>query len=269
MPAPIQQAMLMLGSGALSCSSATAFLARTSGLDTTHRNAYSNLLCGLDLDGVLSKLDALYIFATQDSATALLNLVSTNYTCVSNGPPTFVADRGFTGVSGSSSVYLDTQFNPITATTPNYVLGSAHISAWSNTSAQGANDVSMGLVNGGGNEVFIIPRTTSNIGRFAVNCGESDVSNTDGSGYYIAVQPDGISTVVYRNGVQIISAASTGSFSLNMSMPILAIRDSGTGIQSGSGRQHSAASIGASLSSTDAGNLNSRVHTYMTAVGNV
>src|SRR5258706_16256620 len=79
------------------CASAAAFLARTSGLDATHTNAYINLICGLVSDGIFSKLDALYIFATQDSTTAMLNLISTSFTASTfSGTLTFTTDRGYT-----------------------------------------------------------------------------------------------------------------------------------------------------------------------------
>src|SRR5229473_5562637 len=58
------------------CSQATTFLARTSGLSGTETTAYTNLICGLVTDGVYPSLDALYIFATNTTTTANLNLIS-------------------------------------------------------------------------------------------------------------------------------------------------------------------------------------------------
>src|SRR6266404_3514163 len=72
-----------------SCAQSTAFLARTSGLDTTHTNAYNSLICGLVTNGVFSKFDFLYIYATQNSTTALLNLISTSFNSTVHGAPTF------------------------------------------------------------------------------------------------------------------------------------------------------------------------------------
>src|SRR5882757_8185192 len=53
---------------------ATSFLARTSGLDAAHTGAYCVLIDGLVTDSVYSILDGLYVFATADTTTALLNL---------------------------------------------------------------------------------------------------------------------------------------------------------------------------------------------------
>src|SRR5258706_10799563 len=118
-----------IASGGGGGGTASAFLARTSGLDSTHITAYTNLLNGLDTDGLTSKLDMLHVYATQDSTTALLNLVSSSFTGTANGSPTFTADRGFTGTASSSTIYIDTGFNPSTAG-GQYAQDAAHLSAW-------------------------------------------------------------------------------------------------------------------------------------------
>ena len=104
--------------GISAASAANNFLARTSGLDGKHQNAYSALLTGLTADGFFDAnanstlLDALYVFATADSTTAKLNLIAPSYTCTYHGTPAegtqFAADNGYTG--DGSTVYLDTGF---------------------------------------------------------------------------------------------------------------------------------------------------------------
>src|SRR5712664_2840319 len=88
------------------CSQATTFIARTSGLSGTETTAYTNLICGLVTDGVYSTLDALYIFATNTTTTANLNLISTNFGLTGATPPTFSADHGYTG--NGTTQFLDT-----------------------------------------------------------------------------------------------------------------------------------------------------------------
>src|SRR6266436_1867234 len=92
------------GGGGGGGTTASNFLARTSGLDATHITAYTDLLNGLDTDGLTSKLDVLHVYATQDSATALLNLVSTNFNGTAHGSPAFTADHGFRGTDASTTV---------------------------------------------------------------------------------------------------------------------------------------------------------------------
>src|SRR2546430_1348992 len=94
-PQIISRSMPRVGGGG-GGSHAAAFLARTSGLDGTHTTAYTDFINGLDTDSLFSKFDLIQIYATQDSTTALLNLVSTSFNATPLNSPTFTADRGFT-----------------------------------------------------------------------------------------------------------------------------------------------------------------------------
>lgn len=107
------------------CAEATTFLARAPGLNALHVCAYKNLICGLVTDGLWTKFDVLYIFATQNTPTSLLNLVSTNYTGVPTLAPSFTADRGYFSTGGP---YIDPVFNASSSPSPNFVRDSAHIS---------------------------------------------------------------------------------------------------------------------------------------------
>lgn len=90
-----------------------AFLARTSGLSGTETNAYKALINGMVSDGTFSLLDILYIFATNTTTTANLNLISTSFGITSTAAPSFSADIGYTG--NGTTQYLDTNFNPATS----------------------------------------------------------------------------------------------------------------------------------------------------------
>ena len=249
-----------------------AFLARTSGLDTTHINAYTALINGLVSDGVWSKLDVLHIYATQDSTTALLNLVSTSYNGTANGSPSFTADRGFTGVSGSGTVYIDTGFNPITAVSPKYVNNSAHLSAWLpvNTAPGYSDNMVMGALSSSTGSK-IIPRNTSAQAVLQINqAGSNQVvaSLADQVGHYLANRSDANNIQGYRNAVSLgTSAASPSGGLCNGSIPVLSGLFTAGPAFAGNPSQVAAASIGSSLSSTDATNFYNRLRTYMTAVG--
>ena len=104
---------------------ATAYLARTvGGNEGGNGTNIATLIDGLVADGVWAKLDALYVLAQQNATDARLNLVGTNYTLT--GTPTFTAYQGFTGGTG----FLDTGFNPATATSPNFIRNNASMSVW-------------------------------------------------------------------------------------------------------------------------------------------
>lgn len=260
---------MLLAEAASGGTTASNFLARTSGLDSTHIAAYTALLNGLDTDGLTSKLDVLHVYATQDSTTALLNLVSSSYNGTAYGSPTFTADRGFTGVDGSTSVYIDTGFNPSTASVPQYVRNSAHVSAWSLRSAVaggGSSGIIIGAQNAGV-QATVFPRYSDGNSYYRMNgSGISGISNSDGTGHYLANRSSSSAVQGYKNGSSALSASDTSVAVFNSNIYVLAQNDTSTPA-TGFGGQVPMASIGSSLSSTDATNFYNRLRTYMTAVG--
>ena len=264
--------LLSLSGGISSAAGPTAanFLARTSGLDPTHTNAYITLLNGLDTDGLTSKLDVLRILATQDSTTALLNLISNNFNAALHGTPTFTADRGFTGVDSSTFVYIQSNFNPTTATSPNFVQDSAHIGVWSLTNAaSGASGgCAMGLTS---NTAFsmLFPKYNDGNVYFRINSTNiAGVTNSDGTGFYIANRSASNAIQGYRNGSSIFTSSAASLALVNGQFIELASNNVTSGvIDTGAGIQAAAFTYGGSLSSTDVTNLYNRLRIYMTAVG--
>lgn len=253
---------------------ASAFLARTSGLDATHTNAYTNLINGLVADAVWSKLDLLHIYATQNSTTALLNLVSTSYNGTANGSPTFTVDRGFTGTDGSATVYINTGFNAATASSPKFVQNSAHLSVWNVTNPGGGmNGAAMGTAtpsSGAGN--LIQPQSTTGNCALKANCnGQIDAIAGSGTGHHVANRSGPNARDGYRNGVNIqsiTSGANSGSIAVqNGNIYAIGHNNLDTPVPVGSGFQLAMISIGSSLSPTDVTFFYNRLRTYMTAVG--
>ncbi len=266
MSAPIQQVLLMPMASTY-CLTAQTFLARTSGLDTTHRNAYADLICGLVSDGVWNKLDVLHVYATQDGTTALLNLVQNVYNGVLVGSATFTADRGYTMIGGQiGASHIDTQFNPATASSPNHIQNSAHISSW-------------GLLNV--SEVFLIcgalsttPVLTGNkpdqsgSAFFYANSTNSNatVAVSDSVGQYISNRTSSSQVIGYKNATAVVTdSSSTSGAPPNLNIYSAALNNNG--VAEVSSNQIAAFSIGSSLSGTDVTNFYGRLRTYLTAVG--
>jgi hypothetical protein len=245
-----------------------AFLNRTSGLDATHKNAYTDLINGLVTDAVWSKLDVLYIFATADTTTALLNLCSTSFTGISNGSPTFAADRGFTGVLGSNTVFINSQFNP-TIGTPQFTTNSCHLSAWSVTTV--ASGISAASVIGAGsnptNQSNIYPHFSDNNAYFRINDGTASggTASASATGHWVASRTGASASVGYRNGSSFASPNAAAGTLQNKTFYIL--NDNGGGGSEGSQLQIAMASIGAGLTGTDVTNFYNRLRTYMTSMG--
>ncbi len=241
-----------------------AFLARTSGLDATHTNAYTALIDGLVSDGVWTLLDALYVFATQDSTTAGLNLVSTSFPITVNGSPTFTADAGYKMATAATD-YLGTAFNP-TVGTPNYSQDSAHMSVWNlvnNSSDQSI--LGNGAAGTAGESNFFAKFTDTNLySRLNDNSGSSGVAVADPRGHLLGNRSDSSNIQQYRNASSIATPSATSHAPTNAECTIFRVAPS---VLSNVTHQLAAVSIGGSLSSTPVTNFYNRLRTYMTAVG--
>lgn len=248
------------------------FLARTSGLDSTHQNAYIALINGLVADGVWPTLDVLQVYAAQDSTTALLNLVSVNFTgSLSATPPTFTADQGFTG--NGSNAYVDTGYVPSTSAI-NYLLNSAQMSFWNLTNRAGnAGFAETGAFDGAntsdqnpsdGSNSFLARLNTSAGGSFSTAVAASNgffLSNRTGS----AVN----TTQNFYNGASAGAAAGAASTAIPTgNYFVLARNDSGSPVGA-STDQFAAFSCGASLTTTQITAFYNRLHTYMQTIAGV
>jgi hypothetical protein len=250
----------------------TAFLARTSGLDATHTNAFRALINGSVLDGFFSKFDVLGIPATQDSTTGLLNLVSSSFTATLNGAPTFTIDRGYTGQDAvSPTVSIDSTFNPTTAPTPKFVQNSAHLSVWSVANFTTANGgFAAGQTTAGGDpQSDVVPRYLDGNSYFRINdsTGSGGIVNANSAGHYLSNRSGASAQQGYKNAVDQSVTAVTSAAPVNDSVYVLAEHSTTTGAENGYGGQIAAYSIGGSLTPTDVTNFYNRLRTYMTAVG--
>jgi len=241
-----------------------AFLARTSGLDSTHINAYTALIDGLEADGIWAKLDMLHIYATQDATTANLNLIGNIYNATPTGSPAFTADLGYTG-SASPAKYIATGFTPSTASSPKFVQNSGHVSVWSLTSGVSAGALVMGCT--GASLTGIHARFADGNAYFYVNSsGNMAFATASAVGHYIANRSTSSALQGYKDGASVVTSGASTSVTVN-SQDILVAGQNQAGSLLGLPYQVAMASIGSSLNSTEAGNFYTRLRTYMTAVG--
>lgn len=235
-----------------------AFLARTTGLDATHINAYRSLINGLVDDGIWSKFDALWIFATQDETTALLNLCSSSYPMAKTLSPTFTQDQGY---SGNATNYLSEGTN-LSALTQ-FQQNSAHIMVWDLTSG-GTLERAIGNADGT-SWTHIHPRYSDTKAYFRINSAtgatgcNATVASTKGCS--IANRSSATAVQGYKNGSSVASNSSDSSVA--PSATLLYVPESGVAETD----LIAAASIGSSLSSGDVTKLYNRVYTHLQAVG--
>ena len=241
----------------------TAFLARTSGLDATHTNAYKALINGLVSDGVWAKLDLLQIYATQDATTALLNLVSTSYPATVSGSPTFTADGGYTTASGK---YIDTGFAFNAGV--NYTQNAASLLVWSGSNVAAATNnkilTSAAAFNGSAN---LQPRSSTDVAVLLLNDTSAITSpaNTDGSGFYAGIRTNSTTKQLWKDGVQMggdITRASVALQAVNL-------QTGGNNAVASNAYAGIVRAVGAggTLSAGDNANLYAHLRTYMTAIG--
>jgi hypothetical protein len=225
---------------------------------TAARKALIDTLVGsLKTGGVWSKLDALYVLAAADSQAARQNWIQNLYNAVVVSAPVFEADRGYTGAAGPS--YLNTAFNPTTATTPKFTQDSASLGVWARTNAaENTDDI-------GNSTAFLRSRTAANTLLARVN----QASNSSGPaaiatsvGHSMARRPDNANIQTFKNGVldQSTAVASTALSSSD----IWICRGPVGGLST---KQISAAHFGQTLSDAEVTALYDGLNTYLTAVG--
>jgi len=254
------------GGGGGGCTQATNYIALLDG--SQNNTAITTLICGLVTDGTFSLFDVLYIFAINSSANALINAANpSSFAGTAHGAPAFSASNGFTGVDGSSTVYIDTGFNP-TVGTPAYQQNSGHLSIWSFTNLAG--QAAIGNTSGSNNSRIYPKYSGDNSGRFDVNSNTSTALGvSDSRGYFFVSRNDSGHTKYYRNGSSIgnDTQASVAVTSLNCSFFVLGQQTNCGGLGgTGGGYQLGIASIGGAVSDAQALSIYNRLCTYMTTV---
>lgn len=238
---------------------ATALFARMSvAPDATRKGHIDTLIGVLKTAGIWSKLDLFYILAAHDAQAARLNWVSSSYDCTAVNSPTFTVDRGYQGDGATSC--LDTGFNPGNAAGRKYAQNSAHLSFWSRTAGETAGDM------GSDTNLCFFARVPTNTLIHRVNNGAGSVTNTDGSGDFIASRTGSAAadSIAYRNGVALGAAANASGAVPTTGTLTLLKRNSPASF---SNRQHAAASVGSGLTAAEALALYNARQAYMTAVG--
>jgi len=242
------------------CSQATTFLARTT-VTGSLATSFTTLICGMVTDGTWALMDVFYVFATDTAADAELNLVSTSYGLTQTGTVTFTANQGFTGdgVAG----YLNTGWTPSTNGV-HYTQNSASLGACSFTSALGSGYF---LGAHGGTGYALIGESTGASQSFAINMsGTNAFTSATSLGSDIVTRTGASAIAVYVNGSSVFTGTTASVAAPSSPLYILAGDNSGAASNFYAG-QLGYAFAGAGLTSTQASNVYSRLHTFLSAVG--
>jgi hypothetical protein len=249
-------------SGGGACSQATTFLARTSGLSGTQTSAYTALICGMVTDGTWSVMDGLYVFATNSTATANLNLVSTSYGLTQNGTVTFAANNGYTG--DGLSGYFTTGFTPSTAG-GNMSTNSASIGGCVLTSRTTVVS-NMALIGGvNAHASYIVPYGTTVHTEYDINDNDNLTAVSNAQGSWIASLTSSSQGYYAHNGSSTSFAASSNALA-DAGLYISALDVTGSPLYF-SADQIAYAFYGGGLTTTQITAVYNRLLTYLSTVG--
>lgn len=260
---PLTQAIS--GGAPAGCSQATAFIARESGSQTNNA-PITTLICGMVTDGTFSLLDGLYIFATDSTTDAKLNLISASFTGTITPTLTFTPNVGWAGddVSG----FLDTGFNPSTATTPHYTQNSASYGAYVLTSRADSNS----FMDFGASNTTFTAFTFLNIfsaaGTMQYNlnsAGADTFATANAQGSWLSNRTAAAAAALFHNGASVVT--TTDATTANIDEDLFVFAANFDGAPTGSQDQLSAAWWGAGMTPTQALAVQSRLNAYMTTLG--
>lgn len=257
---PLTGAGLNPSSFVATCSESTTYFGRVT-LSNARKSQYNALICGLVTDGVWTILDVLYVYATLNSTTALINLPNNTYAGTNASSLAFTVDRGFTG-SGIDGQNLGTGFNPVTAL-GNYVINSAHLSVWNLANVTGGTAVTTSTLNA---QINLYPKYTDNNAYLRVNDASPSAgfAMADPRGFLLGNRDGSLSRQGYKNGVSVGTFGSVAS----ATVPSLELVALGSALPTDNTTAQAAMmSAGGSLDATKSLALYNRLRTYMTAVG--
>jgi hypothetical protein len=253
------------------CAEATAFLVRANAIvaiDAPHTTAYNDLICGLVEDGTYSKLDTLYVLATQSDGgspgdgIAKLNLIKDSFNLVRHGMCAFAADKGVAcdGASG----YYDTQFNLATSGVA-FSRDSASLGVYDRTST-----TTSGTVFGAVDVATFTALQLNVVGELffrinSINDGPV-AANSNAQGFWIGIRTGASAVSVYRNGNQIASSTTPSNGVPALSIYLCATNVNGTA-NFFVGDEVAAFFIGGDLTKTQTAGISVRINAFMKVFG--
>lgn len=237
-----------------------AFFARLSTQPSAARKAiYARLIDALIYAGVWAKLDALYILAASDAATARTNLKSSSYGLTSVGSPTFEADGGYNG-DNTNNVYLETGFDP-TVGTNNFTRNSASLFAYKNTNPSPDNGMIICVQDDSG---YIQPYRPDGFFYFNVTGGANQNGNlASNAGLFAGSRIASNEAISYVSGIPLLVNKGGASSAPVVGKTVRILADQPN---YGSTSQVAAAGCGGGLTAADNRNLYAAIQKYLSSI---
>lgn len=229
----------------------------------------STLITGLKADSLWTSLDRLWLFAAENSTSALIDLKGLS-TATAINSPTFTADQGYAG-NGTTN-YIRTGYIPNTHGV-NYTQNSGAMSCYVRNNrtttvglpyifgAEEANNVRSSYL-------ILAPATNaySNVNGSGVN--NIVLATTQGQHVIVRSGSGTTNQTYYINGLSQVYAGRSATSDTPTTYEIYVGANNRTGSALGyTADQFATFSIGAALDATQASNLSSRINAYMTSLG--
>lgn len=255
-----------------SCSSSQDFLDELASEGATPDNArsqlYDDLICGLDSDGILAKLDRLFIYAAHNATASSVSLVNpTSAKHIEVNTPVFTADRGFKTNVGQTA-YLNTQWS-MSDGANNYASTDAMIGVYVRAWVDSNSARAFGRDNGAntGTKMNVRRITDSSING-QINNTTSSSKSISGSTGLILFDRTGTTESIIRNGTNETTLGLPGAVVIGGDMYVLGMNSGGTPSEIiDAGSEISAFVSGQHLTNGEHATLSTRIETYMDAVG--
>jgi hypothetical protein len=236
------------------------------GTVSSTREGYLNTLVnGLIADGVWAKLDRLWIFAAENTQSALIDLKALDQAAEVNSP-TFTTNKGYTG-NGFTS-YINTTFNAATQGV-NYTLNSANASVWCNGNLRPpATTAQTGVLSG--SSLMDLLSYTAVFGpvglSFRMNGGGVALTSSSDAGFFTAQRTGATAIEGFINGASAGTGATASVAVVSLPFFVCGRNDDG-GLAIPAGDLISVAGYGGGLTSTQMTGYYSRLLGYSVNIG--
>ena len=236
-----------------------AYLAAMSNQPTASRRAHINaFIRGLKHDGVLARLDLLYLLAGHDDQATRVNIITPgSYTITKINSPRFTTDGGWD--SNAAAGYLDTGFNASTAVGRKIAQNDSSVGV---SVLVDVNDSTSNFMVIGAGTTRFNPRT-ANLTRSRLT-GSADVTsaNTNGKGFWSLSRAASTGYDLRKNNAAVSSPTDTSAAPSNLNVLLLSLAGANL-----SGKTIGMAFVGQSISAARSDALRDRYNTYCAAIG--
>jgi hypothetical protein len=225
-------------------------------LSETEKLAINTLVIQIKLDGIWTKMKAIYPMVGASAAACAQNLKSASFTGTFTAGWTFAS----TGVKGNgSSSYMDTTLLPSTE----LLLNSTHLSFYSRTDTPSGSIADLGSI--GSSLSYTLIEIFGNVLYNLINQSTiASVAMTTTLGHFISSRRGATDSEAYRNGASVATFATSSNALSDRALFLGAFN--GPTIQFYSNREYAFASIGDGLTDTQASNLYTAVQAFQTTL---